>query len=89
MLITAKDAKSTMEKAKSDRKEEFLRLFHEKGLADKFNKAVETEAKKGHNNALVEYPEGYFFEASHYFENELGYITTSAHRAGVLCVAWL
>lgn len=89
MLITAKGAKSTMEKAKNDRKEEFLKLFYEKDFADKFNLMVETEAKKGHNNAVVEYPEGYYHEAAQYFENELGYVTTPAHRVGMLCVAWI
>jgi len=89
MLITAKGAKSTMEKAKKDRKEEFLRLFHEKGYADKFNTMVEGEAKKGHNNAMIEYPEGYYSEASQYLENELGYIVVPGFRPGVLSVSWI
>lgn len=89
MLITAKGAKSTMEKAKSDRKEEFLKLFYEGGYADKFNIAVETQANKGDDRAMVEYPEGYYTEASQYFEKELGYITARGHRAGIMYVAWI
>ena len=88
MLITAKGAKSTMEKAKSDRKEEFLKLFYEGGYADKFNEIVEKEAKKGNDRALVEYPKGYLTETIEYFEKELGYVTVNGHRSGIIYVAW-
>lgn len=89
MLITAKGAKSTMKEAKDNRKEEFLKLFYERGYADKFNEIVEKEAKKGNDRALVEYPKGYLTETIEYFEEELGYITVVAHRLGVIYVAWL
>ena len=89
MLITAKGAKSTMEEAKSARKEEFLKLFYEGGYADKFNEVVEKEAKKGNDRAMGEYPKGYYTEASQYLENELGYIVVPGLRAGVLCVSWM
>ena len=88
MLITAKGAKSTMEEAKSARKEEFLKLFYEGGYADKFNEVVEKEAKKGNDRAMVEYPAGYYFEAAEYFEKELGYVTVNGHRSGIIYVAW-
>lgn len=89
MLITAKGAKSTMEEAKSARKEEFLKLFYEGGYADKFNEVVEKEAKKGNDRAMVEYPKGYYSETLLYLENELGYIVVPGLRAGVLCVSWM
>lgn len=88
MLITAKGAKSTMKEAKDNRKEEFLKLFYERGYADKFNEIVEKEAKKGNDRAMVEYPKGYYSEALHYFEKELGYAVVPALKAGIVCVAW-
>ena len=89
MIITAEGAKSTMEKAKNDRKEEFLRVFYEKGFADKFNEKVETEAKKGNDRAMVEYPKGYYNEAHEYFEQELGYVVVPWTQPGIIYVAWL
>ena len=88
MLITAKSAKSTMEEAKSARKEEFLKLFYEGGYADKFNIAVETQARKGEDRAMIEYPKGYYTETVAYLEEELGYVTVSGHRSGIIYVAW-
>ena len=88
MLITARGAKSVMEDAKSNRKAEFLKIFHEGGYADKFNEVIEKEAKKGNDRAMVEYPKGYFLETTEYFEEELGYVTVNAHRSGVIYVAW-
>ena len=88
MLITAKGAKSTMEEARSARKEEFLKLFYEGGYADKFNEIVEKEAKKGNDRAMVEYPKGYYSETLHYFEKELGYVVVPGLSANIVCVAW-
>lgn len=88
MVITARSAKSVMEEAKNNRKEEFLKLFREGGYVDKFNEVIEKEAKKGNDRAMVEYPKGYYSEALHYFEKVLGYVVVPGLEAGVVCVAW-
>ena len=88
MIITAKGAKSKTNKAKEDRKKEFLKKFYDNGLADKFNETIETEAKKGHDRAVVKYPNGYYNEAREYFEEELGYTVVLLGQPGVACVSW-
>lgn len=88
MIITAKGAKSKMEKAINERKQEFLKKFYDNGLADKFNETIETEAKKGHDRAVVKYPTGYYNEAREYFEEELGYTVTPLGQPGIVCVTW-
>ncbi len=88
MLITAKGAKSTMEEAKSNRRAEFLKIFYAGGYADKFNETIKKEAEKGQDRAMVEYPKGYYSEALHYFEKELGYVVVPGLSANMVYVAW-
>ena len=87
MIIPAKNAKATTEKAKIERKKEFLKKFYDEGLADKFNETIETEAKKGYDRAMVKYPKGYYNEALEYFE-ELGYMVVLVSQSGIVCVSW-